>query len=125
MAAARKELLATRRGEERNQNAEEFTTHFVIWFNNKGDGLISGIERPPRMGPRQFRPSHAGSEAQFDGSGQAAGAENPVRERAGSQVDHPGSSSAGYIEIGFVFASGTQFIGSGQDTDTASDGQTT
>jgi hypothetical protein len=44
LAAARKELLATRRGEEESENAEASTpAHFVIWFDKKDDGLISGI----------------------------------------------------------------------------------
>ena len=51
MAAARKELLATRRGEEESDNAEATTAaHFVIWFEKKDDGLISGIRKPSADG---------------------------------------------------------------------------
>ncbi|MGH8694641.1 MAG: hypothetical protein ACREVM_10490, partial [Burkholderiales bacterium] len=42
-----KELLATRQGEEESENAEASTrAHFVFWFDNKDDGLISGIQKP-------------------------------------------------------------------------------
>jgi hypothetical protein len=51
LAAARKELLATRRGEEESENAEATTrAHFVIWFNKKDDGPISGIQKPSADG---------------------------------------------------------------------------
>ena len=51
MAAACKELLAIRRGEEESENAEASTpADFVIWFNKKDDGLIGGIQKPSADG---------------------------------------------------------------------------
>ncbi|MGH8693637.1 MAG: hypothetical protein ACREVM_05330, partial [Burkholderiales bacterium] len=46
-----RELLATRQGEEESENAEASTpAHFVFWFDNKDDGLISGIQKPSADG---------------------------------------------------------------------------
>jgi hypothetical protein len=75
LAAARKELLATRRGEEESENAEASTpAHFVIWFDKKDDGLISGIQKPSADGAASILglPS-AQSKARIGGSRQKVG----------------------------------------------------
>ena len=57
LAAAGKELLATRRGEEESESAEATTpAHYVIWFDKKDDGLISGIQKPSADGAASLSP---------------------------------------------------------------------
>jgi hypothetical protein len=69
LAAARKELLAIRRGEEESDNAEASTAaHFVIWFDKKDVGLVSGIQKPSADGAASISGRRMPrSEAQFYG----------------------------------------------------------
>ena len=93
-----------RRGEEESDNAEASTpAHFVIWFNKKDDGLISGIQKPSADGAASISGRVATNRGTIDERKNA-----PIGNYGRHAVKLPANSSA-----------------TGYETDTARDGQTT